>query len=192
MSYGGLIAAAFAARHPDKVSALVLSSAIPPSWKPDARVEFLMRAPLLLSPLFCIGSLRMCPEILAARGTLPGAAFAARHVATVLANMFSPRLMARRARLVATLDVERQLGRVKCPTLVVTGEPTLDRVVPVALTRDYHRIWPHATEAVLQRTGHLGLITRPDEFARLVASFADQNANRTSTWRSASGGMGAG
>jgi len=60
------------------------------------------------------------------------------------------------------------------------------------LTRDYHRIWPHATEAVLQRTGHLGLITRPDEFARLVASFADQNANRTSTWRSASGGMGAG
>jgi len=155
VSYGGLIAAAFAARHPDKVSALVLSSAIPPSWKPDARVEFLMRARLV-------------------------------------ATRIAPRLMARRARLVATLDVERQLGRVKCPTLVVTGEPTLDRVVPVALTRDYHRIWPHASEAVLQRTGHLGLITRPDEFARLVASFADQNANRTSTWRSASGGMGAG
>jgi pimeloyl-ACP methyl ester carboxylesterase len=192
VSYGGLIAAAFAARHPDKVSALVLSSAIPPSWKPDARAEFLMRAPLLLSALFCIGSLRMCPEIFAARGTLPGAAFAAQHAATVLANMFTPRLMARRARLVATLDVERQLGHVKCPTLVVTGEPTLDRVVPVALTRDYHRIWPHATEAVLQRTGHLGLITKPDEFARLVASFADQNANRTSTWRSVSGGMGAG
>ena len=97
--------------------------------------------------------------------------------------------------MVALLDVERQLGHVKCPTLVVTGEPTLDRVVPVALTRDYHRILPHATEAVLPRTGHLGLITRPEEFARLVASFAeqaDQNANRTSTWRSASGGMDAG
>jgi hypothetical protein len=60
------------------------------------------------------------------------------------------------------------------------------------LTRDYHRIWPHATEAVLQRTGHLGLVTKPEEFARMVASFADQNANRTSTGRSASGGMGAG
>ena len=192
VSYGGLIAAAFAARHPDKVSALVLASAIPPSWKPDPRAEFLMRSPRLLSPLFCIGSLRMCPEIFAARGMLPGAAFAAQHAATVLANMFSPRLMARRARMVASLDVERQLGHVKCPTLVVTGEPALDRVVPVALTRDYHRIWPHATEAVLQRTGHLGLITRAEEFARLIASFADQNANRTSTWRSASGGMGAG
>jgi len=119
----------------------------------------------------------------------------------VISHWFSPRLMARRARLVASLDVERQLARVKCPTLVVTGEATLDRVVPVALTREYHRIWPHAIQAVLERTGHLGLITRAEEFARMVASFADQaeqrdrtdqNANRTSTWRSASGGMGAG
>jgi pimeloyl-ACP methyl ester carboxylesterase len=40
VSYGGLIATAFAARHPDKVSALVLMSAIPPSWRPDARQTF--------------------------------------------------------------------------------------------------------------------------------------------------------
>src|SRR5687767_6029452 len=192
VSYGGLIAAAFTARHPEKVSALALSSAIPPSWKPDARAEFLMRAPLLFSPLFCIGSLRMCPEIFAARGTLPGAAFAAQHAATVLAHMFSPRLMARRARMVASLDIERELTKVRCPVLVMTGESTLDRVVPVELTREYRRIWPHATEVVLQRTGHLGLITRPEEFSRLVSSFADQNANRTSTARSASGGISAG
>jgi pimeloyl-ACP methyl ester carboxylesterase len=192
VSYGGLIAASFAARHPDRVSGLVLTSAIPPSWRPNARARFLMRAPLLLSPLFCIGSLRMCPEIFAARGTLAGAAFAVQHAATVLTNMFSPGLMARRARMVASLDVEHELAQVCCPTLVVTGEPTLDRVVPVKLTRDYHRIWPHASEAVLQRTGHLGLITKPDEFARLVTAFATQNANRTSTSRSASGGIGAG
>ena len=191
VSYGGLIAAAFAARYTDYVSALVLVSAIPPSWRPDARAEFFMRSPLLLSPLFCVGSLRMCPEIFAARGRMAGAAFALQHASTVLANFFSPRLMARRARMVASLDLERELAHVRCPTLVVTGEPTLDRVVPVPLTRDYHRIWPHATEAVLARTGHLGLITRADEFARLLVSFA-QNANRTSTSRKASGGIGAG
>jgi pimeloyl-ACP methyl ester carboxylesterase len=178
ISYGGLIAAAFAARHTDRVSALILMSAIPPSWRPDRRAAFLMRAPLLLSPLFCVGSLRMCPEIFAARGTLPGVAFTAQHVGNVLANMFSPRLMARRARLVASLDVERELALVRCPTLVVTGEPALDRVVPVALTRDYHRIWPHATEAVLERTGHLGPITRPDEFTRLVFQFAERTLIR--------------
>ena len=178
ISYGGLIAAAFAARHTDRVSALILMSAIPPSWRPDRRAAFLMRAPMLLSPLFCVGSLRMCPEIFAARGTLPGVAFSAQHIGNVLANMFSPRLMARRARLVASLDVERELALVRCPTLVVTGESALDRVVPVALTRDYLRIWPHATEAVFERTGHLGTITRPDEFTRLVGQFAERTLIR--------------
>ena len=36
VSYGGLIAAAFAARHPERTFALVLVSAIPPSWRPDS------------------------------------------------------------------------------------------------------------------------------------------------------------
>jgi pimeloyl-ACP methyl ester carboxylesterase len=138
-----------------------------------------MRAPILMSPLFCIASLRMIPEIVAAKGAVRGAAFTIQHVATVLLNFFSPRLMARRAQLVASLEVEPELARVRCPTLVVTGEPALDRVVPVALTRDYHRIWPHAARAVLERTGHLGPITRPDEFARLVVSFAARSAEGT-------------
>lgn len=176
VSYGGLIAAAFAARHPDRVAALVLASAIPPSWRPDARAEFFMRAPVLRSPLFCIGALRMWPEFAAARGTWRGAVFAIRHTATVLAHFFSPRLMARRARMVEQLDVERELANVRCPTLIVTGEPSLDRVVPVTLTGEYRRIWPHARTAVLPRTGHLGLITRPAGFAELVASFAVEHA----------------
>jgi len=174
ISYGGLIAAAFAARYPQRVSALVLMSAIPPSWRPDAKARFLMRAPRLLSPLFAIGSLRMWPEIAAAKGPLRGLAFAVRHVANVLAHRFSPRLMARRARLADELDVENDMRRVHRPTLVMTGEPALDRVVPVRLTQDYLRIWPHATSAVLSGTGHLGPITRPDEFASLVVSFAER------------------
>src|SRR5688572_2462433 len=40
VSYGGLIAAAFAERYPDRTSSLVLVSALAPSWKPDARVKF--------------------------------------------------------------------------------------------------------------------------------------------------------
>jgi pimeloyl-ACP methyl ester carboxylesterase len=174
MSYGGLIAAAFATRHSERVSGLALISAIPPSWRPDSRARFLMRAPRLLSPLFCIGALRLLPEIVAAKGLLPGLAFAARQLVNVLVHMFSPSLMARRARLVEALDLEREMTRVSRPTLVVTGEASFDRVVPVALTRDNLRIWPQATEAVLSRTGHLGPITRPDEFARVVVTFAER------------------
>src|SRR4051812_15615139 len=38
VSYGGLIAARFASKHPDRTAAVILVSAIPPSWQPDARV----------------------------------------------------------------------------------------------------------------------------------------------------------
>ena len=40
VSFGGLIAAAFAARYPERVAALVLVSALPPGWRPDARVRY--------------------------------------------------------------------------------------------------------------------------------------------------------
>ena len=37
VSYGGLVAAAFARRYQDRVAGLALVSAIPPSWRPDSR-----------------------------------------------------------------------------------------------------------------------------------------------------------
>jgi pimeloyl-ACP methyl ester carboxylesterase len=66
VSYGGLIAAAFAARHPDRTSSVVLVSALPPSWTPNARVRFYLLAPRLLTPLFMLASVRMYREIAAA------------------------------------------------------------------------------------------------------------------------------
>jgi pimeloyl-ACP methyl ester carboxylesterase len=173
VSYGGLIAAAFAARHPDRVSALILVSAIPPSWTPDPRVRSLIRAPRLLTPLFLVGSLRMCPEIIAARGGwIAGLLYGAVHGLRALANMFSPTLMARRVRLVDGLQLEPDIRRIDRPTLVVTGDPGLDRVVPVQMTREYLQLLPHANSVTIPRTGHLGLVTRPKVFADLVADFA--------------------
>lgn len=173
VSYGGLIAASFAARHPDRTSGLILSSAIPPSWTPDQRTRFLMKAPRLLSPVFCVGSLRLFPEMVVAKeGVGAGLLFALRHVANVAAHPFTARLMARRVRLIAGLDLAARLAELRVPTLVITGEPALDRVVPVRATREYLRLWAHASQATVARTGHLGLITRPDQFADLVAGFA--------------------
>ena len=180
VSYGGLIAAAFAARFPERVSSLVLVSAIPPSWTPDARVSFYLRAPWLLSPLFCVGSTRMYHEIAAASPGFPaGARAAARHGWRVVTHMFSPGRMARRVRLLGDPALRRDIAAVNVPTLVVTGEPALDRVVPVALTHEYLRMWPHARVATIANTGHLGLITRPDEFARIVVPFAESAARQS-------------
>jgi 3-oxoadipate enol-lactonase / 4-carboxymuconolactone decarboxylase len=184
VSYGGLIAAAFAARHPDRTASLVLVSALPPSWKPDRRVRFYLRAPRLLTPVFFVASLRIYREIAAAHGSYAAGALAAiRHGVRVVANMLSPGRMARRVQWLASMDLQPELAGVSVPTLVITGEPTLDRVVPVARTREYARLWPHAQVETIEHTGHLGLITRPAHFAALVVGFAERTAGETSLWR---------
>ena len=174
VSYGGLIAAAFAARYPDRTTCLLLVSALSPSWKPDARLKFYLRAPRLLTPLFMVSALRLYKEIAAASpGTVPSVRAGTLHAWRALTHMFSPSRMARRARLVESIDLRPDLSRVVAPTLIVTGEPGLDRVVPVATTLQYAQIWPHALVTTLARTGHLGLTTRPMDFARLVVPFAE-------------------
>jgi pimeloyl-ACP methyl ester carboxylesterase len=174
VSYGGLIAAEFAARYPERVSRLVLASALPPDWTPDRRARFYMRAPLLLSPLFFAGSPgRILPEI---RTAIPAAAarrrFLLAHGMRVLRAFLSPARMARRVRWIEAHRFEAPL-LIKAPTLVITGEPLLDRVVPTSTTLRYVSTVRSARHAVLSHTGHLGVITRPDEFADLVTSFAD-------------------
>ena len=186
VSYGGLIAAAFAARYPTRTSSLVLVSALPAGWQPNTRVNFYLRAPRLLTPLFMVASLRMYPEIAAANdGVAKGLPAAIRHAWRVVTHMFSPSRMARRVHLLQRVDLQQELAQLpatgyQLPTLIITGEPSLDRVVSVADTHDYLRLWPHATIATMARTGHLGLITRPSAFANLVIPFAERAAGVSS------------
>ena len=181
VSYGGLVAAAFAARHPSRTASLVLVSALPPGWRPNARVTFYLRAPRLLTPLFMLASLRMYREIAAANdGVAAGLAAALRHGTRVLTHMFSPWRMARRVRLLDSIDLRPELSRVAMPTLLITGDAGLDKVVPVAATHEYLRLWPNASLATIARTGHLGLITRPSAFANIVVPFAERAAGVSS------------
>jgi pimeloyl-ACP methyl ester carboxylesterase len=85
--------------------------------------------------------------------------------------------MAARARLIATADAASECARVVVPTLIVTGEPALDRIVSVSGsdgvggTLGYARLIPGARVVQLDRTGHLGSITRPREFAAAIGRF---------------------
>ena len=176
VSYGGLIAAAFASRHPERVASLVLVSALPPAWQPDERVSFYTRFPWLLTPVFCFASLRLYREIAAANdGWWNGLSTAVRHGINVLRHMFHPGRMARRVRLLSSVRIGAELARVQVPVLIVTGEDSLEKIVPPRLTRLYSELWPHARAATIARTGHLGLITRPAEFAAVVSRFAAEH-----------------
>ena len=182
VSYGGLIAGAFAARFPGRATSLILVSALPPSWRPDARVSFFLRAPWLLSPLFCLASVRLYREFATTRDTWwSGVGSACGAGVNVLRHMFHPGRMARRVHLLSSVfGIAADLPRVKVPTLIVTGEESLEQVVSPRLTREYLAIWPHARVETLARTGHLGIITRPDEFAALVSAFVSAHAARKS------------
>jgi pimeloyl-ACP methyl ester carboxylesterase len=79
--------------------------------------------------------------------------------------------MAWRATLISSPHVFDDCARIVAPTLVVTGEPGLDRVVRVDSTLAYLQLISGARHATLDRTGHLGSITRPGAFASLVRTF---------------------
>ena len=185
VSYGGLIAGAFAARFPGQATSLILVSALPPSWRPDARVSFFLRAPRLLSPLFCLASVRLYREFGTAQNTWwSGVTSSCRAGINAVLHMFHPGRMARRVHLLSSVSgpgrINVELAHVKVPTMIVTGEESLERVVSPRITREYLAIWPHARVETLARTGHLGMITRPEEFAALVSGFVSAHAARKS------------
>jgi pimeloyl-ACP methyl ester carboxylesterase len=70
-------------------------------------------------------------------------------------------------------DIASTCGRIQAPTLLITGEADRDRVVPQASTLSYLDLIAGARHVVLRDTGHIGLVSRPREFARLVEEFID-------------------
>lgn len=174
VSFGGPLAAEFALRHPDRVRALVLISALPIDWQPDARARFYMRAPRLLSPVFFVDApLRALPELHAALPSLAARArFGAGQTVRLLRHVISPARMARRVRWLRQFAFG-DLSGLRRPVLVVTGEAGLDRVVPPELTRRYLSAIPHARHVTVPRTGHLGVVTRPHETAAAIRAFVE-------------------
>ncbi len=172
ISYGGLIAAEYAARHPGSIAGLVLASAPPPGWTLPARAQRYLRAPRLMAPAFWLGApMRAYPELKAA---LPAGRdrwqFVVDHGLRIAGAPASSSRMLRRMRWLSsgrfsldhTIDV---------PALIVTGEPGLERVIPPEDTLRYREWLPHARVATMANTGHAGTVTKAGEFARLVENF---------------------
>jgi 3-oxoadipate enol-lactonase len=177
VSYGGLIALRYAALRPDRVTSLTLASAPAPGWVPSERQRRYVARPWLSAPEFVMGApLRLWPEIRAAYDTLhEGLAFTARHAARVIAAPMLPSVMAARMTLQQAIDFTPDCAAVKAPTLVVTGEDALDGVVPAEITRRYRRLIPGAQYARMERSGHIGLLTRPARFSEIVSGFVHAN-----------------
>ena len=173
VSFGGLVAAQYAARRPDRVTSLVLVSTPAPIWHPNAVDRFCMRYPRLALPVFALrAAARLAPEMKAARATWPRRlALVREHGARVLGAMMSPTRMSIWVREWLEHDLTMECASIKAPTLLITGESPLDRVVPVASTLEYLRLIPGARHIVLPGTGHIGVVTQPERFAEIAGQF---------------------
>jgi pimeloyl-ACP methyl ester carboxylesterase len=180
VSFGGLVALRFAAVYPERTAALVLASTPAPLFRLRARHAVYARVPWIFGPLFLAETPWRVKRETAAAFPDPRArlAFARAALRTLVEAPVSVSRMAQRARLLSNLDLRRDCGSVTAATLVVTGERHLDFVVPVEGSSEYARLIPNAQAAVLERTGHLGTITRPDVFAALVCAFVDEVRRR--------------
>ena len=101
--------------------------------------------------------------------------FACRYVWLAITAPASPTRMGLRAKAAAAEEFVEDCRRVAAPTLILTGEPELDRVVPVDTTLEYTRLIPGARPVTLEGTGHIGLVTRPDRFAAIVGAFVSNH-----------------
>jgi len=115
----------------------------------------------------------MRPEIVAALPTLGSRMrFGLTYGLRVVTAPTTPSRMARRITW-ARAHQFADLHQVKAPALLITGEPGLDRVVPVEVTRRYLDEFDTAEHVVLHRTGHIGLITKPEAWAAVLERFVD-------------------
>jgi pimeloyl-ACP methyl ester carboxylesterase len=129
-----------------------------------------MRRPRLVLPLLVARSVaRLTPEVLAARPTWRarlglGAGYAWRAMRSPL----SPAHMARWVEAWMATDLVAECAAITAPTTVITGEWALDRVVPTDSTREILELVPHARHVEFSGTGHIGVVTKPQQFAELI------------------------
>jgi pimeloyl-ACP methyl ester carboxylesterase len=175
VSFGGQVAAKYAAARPERTRALILVSTPSPAWTPTKEQARYLARPWLSTPAFlATGPSRMWPEIAAAIDGAPARLrFCTGHIGRMLAAPIVPAQMAARMKLTPGPQLSADCARVVARTLVISGEPGLDRVVPAASTRELVDLIRGARYVMFARTGHVGLVTQPDRFARIAGDFVN-------------------
>jgi proline iminopeptidase len=172
-SYGGLLAMAYAAAHPEHVEKLVLSDSAAPAWKDIVRV---------LPDVY--------PDVLermAVLGPASGANAADQRIRDHFLMLFYseanrdaylagvkdlgsvPEVSAAVQKATTTLDLTPELPKFKFPTMVITGRFDMN-VTPVTAWKIYKAI-PGAKFVVFERSGHLPSYEEPDKYVKVVDAF---------------------
>jgi proline iminopeptidase len=175
-SYGGMIAMAYAAAHPEHVSRLILSDSPAPSWKtmvhllpevfPDreeqgnAKGKKLAADPEAAAQAGLLNHMRMMfysPEM---RDT---------YVAHMGDLGFVPAVGQAVQKATENLDLTPKLAGFHFPTLVLTGRYDMN-VAPLTAWRMAHAI-PGAQIVFFEKSGHLPAFEEPEKYLKVLDTF---------------------
>jgi proline iminopeptidase len=174
-SYGGLLAMAYAAAHPEHIEKLILSDSAAPAWKDIIRV---------LPDVY--------PDVMekiaaSEKNPPPGTNLADQGIRNHFLMLFyseqkrdaylagakdlgaTPQVGAAVQKATRTLDLTPALPKFNFPTLVITGRFDMN-VTPLTAWNIYKAI-PGAKFVVFEKSGHLPSYEEPDKYVQVVDAF---------------------
>jgi pimeloyl-ACP methyl ester carboxylesterase len=177
-SMGGFVSAELAIKVPARVQRLVFVSAAI-FWQNRRRAQPLVQLARMSDAVVARALVRATDDI-ATRRRLRYAALATagfrypQYVSDELAHEmvrsarrtdgFLPALQA-----LAGYDLEEELPKISCPTLIVWGAN--DQLVSVKDAERLEDLIPDSRREVFERTGHVAMLERPERFNRLLEEF---------------------
>jgi len=166
-SLGALMSAAFAKRHPARVSALVLSDAA----SGHARLDEEERNEKLMQRLDDVAELGAAGMAEKRAGKLigPAAAPGTRNKVVRVMSKIRPKGYGQAARMLSLADIFAELQGCRAPTLVVCGAE--DTVTPPETNRRMAAAVPGARFELIEGAGHLPYVEMPERFNALVGAF---------------------
>jgi pimeloyl-ACP methyl ester carboxylesterase len=177
-SMGGFVAAEIGIRHPDHCREIALVSAAGISSTNARRRPAVTGARALAAVTsFALARREFVAQRPRARHAL--LAWVLRHPTRIKPDMAfqmmygagSPGFLDSLEALIG-YDFRDRLGEVRCPTLLVWGRE--DNLVPVGDADEYERLIPNARKVILDDTGHVPMIERPQTFNDLLMEFVDE------------------
>lgn len=167
-SIGGMVAQAFAARHPARVRSLILSATSPAFGRPDGdwQREFVRQR---LAPLEAGKTMADLAEATIEGLVGPQTPKTAREFAQSCVAQIPVAAFAAAIRLIVTFDGRPDLAKIGCPTLLLAGEH--DTNAPAAMMAKMAAKIAGARFAVLAGCGHLANIEESDAFDAAVLDF---------------------
>lgn len=180
VSMGGYVAQHVAARHPDRVAALVLVDTKLEADTPEAkagRADLAGKVGRLGQSILADA---MLPRLLAAPRSEAAAAALGRHaenqslLRAMIERQRVPTIQAALAALGDRPDMTEPMRHVRAPALLVVGAE--DQITPPACLEAAEQIMPDARLLIVPAAGHLVPLEAPEVFNRAVLEFLAETA----------------